>query len=67
MTFRSILTMACCAAALLAPASTFKVLTVASALKNNKITENTQIYCPASITIDVYKRQSMRGICSSSS
>lgn len=33
------------------PASTFKVLTVASALKNNKITENTQIYCPASITI----------------
>ena len=27
------------------------MLTVASALKNNKITENTQIYCPASITI----------------
>lgn len=33
------------------PASTFKVLTVASALRNNKITENTLVYCPASVTI----------------
>jgi penicillin-binding protein 2 len=33
------------------PASTFKVITVLSALKNGIITENTTIDCPASITI----------------
>lgn len=33
------------------PASTFKVLTVASALRNNKITESSLINCPASVTI----------------
>lgn len=33
------------------PASTFKVMTVASALKNRKITEDSVIDCPASIPI----------------
>lgn len=33
------------------PASTFKAMTVACALRHNQITENTSIYCPASITI----------------
>lgn len=33
------------------PASTFKVLTVASALRHNRITENTLINCPAFIKI----------------
>ncbi len=33
------------------PASTFKVLTVASAIKNRKLTEYDMVDCPASITI----------------